>query len=83
MQIETNPLTKTYDELQRSQKRMERYLEMFRFKLDEQEIKDSKEIIEGLKNACTLVQDTIDLIPENLKLTKHYYREQKKQREKN
>lgn len=62
----THPMTKTFDELQRSLKRMEIYLDQ-NFSILSDDAKQSVYImIEGMKKA-------LDQIPEEHRLTKHHY----------
>jgi hypothetical protein len=65
-QLQINPLLKTYDELQRSHKRMETYLNINKHLLDEQAQKNLEEMLFHMDEALLR-------IPGDFRKTKHQY----------
>jgi hypothetical protein len=65
-QLQTNPYLKTFDELQRSIKRMETYL-----KLNDDLLKDEEKAT--LRIMIDNMQQAILQIPVRYKVTKHFY----------
>jgi hypothetical protein len=65
-QLQTHPFLKTWDELQRSHKRMQNYLDMNGNLLDAGAKEDINALLTNLENA-------MDRIPPEYRVTKHYY----------
>lgn len=71
-QLSINPYTKSYDELQRSIKRMQTYLEINNNLLEENQKIHIKLMIDNMKNA-------IEFIPPEFRITKHHYSKKDKE----
>lgn len=65
-QLQVHPYKKTYDELQRSVKRMEIFLDQYYELISDDEKEKIAIMIEGMEKA-------IRCIPEDYRLTKHHY----------
>lgn len=63
--LSVNPMVKTYDELQRSIKRMENYLDMNHLILSDDDKESIQIMIEGMQKA-------IRQIPEQFRITRHH-----------
>lgn len=63
--LSVNPMVKTYDELQRSIKRMENYLDMNHMILSDDDKESIQIMIEGMQKA-------VRQIPEQFRITRHY-----------
>jgi prophage maintenance system killer protein len=68
--LKTNPFLKTYDEAQRSHKRMLTFLETNGFAL-------SKDLQDSVKKIVEALDTVINEIPEEFRVTKHYYTRKK------
>lgn len=65
-QLSINPYLKSYDELQRTKKRMQNYLDINNHLLDNDTKRD-------LINMIVLISEAIELVPEDFRVTKHNY----------
>ena len=63
--LQTHPYTKSFDELQRSIKRMENYLDMNHLILSDDDKESIQIMIEGMEKA-------VRQIPEQFRVTRHY-----------
>jgi uncharacterized protein YsxB (DUF464 family) len=67
--LRVNPLVKSFDELQRTEKRMENYLDMFHLTLSDDEKESIQILLEGVKKA-------LKQIPEEFRVTRHFQKKQ-------
>jgi hypothetical protein len=65
-QLSTNPFMKTYDELQRSLKRMETYLDINRSVIP-------AELVNRIERMAEAMEAAIEEIPYEYHVTKHHY----------